>query len=194
MFSKSIFGNNTRGEKSLINPVMNNELYFSSNELKFSVEEYLRINNFMDNLSFSNQSIDPIQYEEYINLENILSNIEIKTKNHNIQLLLKITSYGLRTMINAFGIHKENIEMNIKHMVLQNKMDLILTNKNEYNTINLSGEQEKQYTIRKQFTLSPIFSYYISFFGLPEEGLGFDQMKLQMIKTILETNYIHPYA
>ena len=188
MYSKSIFGY-SKSEKSILNPVKNMTISFHNNELKFSIEEYLTINNFIENHSLELQ--DSLRYNEYIDLLNILSNLEIKTDNKSIQLLLKITTYGLDLMINAFGINKENIELNIKNMILQNKMESILSNKNVINSVVPSINNEIR--LKKQFTLAPIFSYYISVFGIPDKGLGFNKDNLKLLKTILETNFINPY-
>jgi len=163
---------------------------FFNNELKFTIEENIQLQQFLD-ITTENQSPT---YEEYIDLINVLSNLEIKTKNTNILLLLKITEYGLSAIINSLGIKKDNIEFNIRNMILQNKIDTILSAKNENISITLSETDINQYQLKKQFTLSPLFSYYISFFGIPEQGLGFDITKLQLIKSILETNFIDPYA
>ena len=86
MFSKSIFGNYSQNEKSIINPVLNTTISFYNNELKFSIEEYVKLNNFIEN---RNEYIfdDTISYEEYIDLLNIISNLEIKTNNQSIQLV-----------------------------------------------------------------------------------------------------------
>jgi hypothetical protein len=191
MFSKSIFGNYSKNEKSIINPVRNTTIPFYNNELKFSIEEYLKLNNFIE---AHNENIfeDTFSYDEYIDLLNIISNLEIKTTDESIQLLLKITSYGLHTMIAAFGINKENIEINIKNMILQSKIESIISNINSSNSI-LITKHNNNYNLTKQFTLSPLFSYYISIYGIPEKGLGFDIKKLQLLKTILETNFINPY-
>jgi hypothetical protein len=191
MFSKSIFGNYSQNEKSMINPVRNTTITFYNNELKFSVEEYLKINNFIENQKIDLFE-DSFSYEDYIDLLNIISNLEIKTNNESIQLLLKVTSYGLHTMLAAFGINKENIEINIKNMILQNRIESIITETNTRNSIVLNTPNN-EYNLKKQFTLSPLFSYYISIYGIPEKGLGFDIKKLQLLKIILETNFINPY-
>jgi len=180
MFSKSIFGNTNTNAKTIMNPVNNTTIPFYNNELSFTKEEYSYLQKYnrleeIDNLSNN--------YDEYIQLLNMLSNIEIKTKNSNIKLLLKITRKGLINTMNIFGLNIKQIELNIKNMMLENKINMIVSNKNDNHSIVSS---EKNYHLEKQFSLTPIFSYYISLFGIPEEGVGFDLHKIQMIKTILE--------
>jgi hypothetical protein len=198
MFHKSLFGNLNNNIKSILNPVGNTTIPFYNNELKFSIEEYSKLNHFNKNYNYlenkyenlENKYENLLSIEEYIDLFHILSNLEIKIKNSNIKLLLRISRNGLMSTINAFGLNIDNIKSNIKNMILDNKMNSILSTKNETNAIVFS---ENNYNLEKQFTLSPIFSYYISYFGIPEEGLGFDLDKIQMIKLILENNSIHPF-
>lgn len=199
MFSKSLFGNSS-SNKSIINPIGNTTIPFYQNELKFSVEEYSKIYYFNKNYQNIEDTQNVSIYEEYIDLLNVLSNIEIKTKNSNVKLLLKITRFGLMSTIKAFGLNVENIKLNIKNMLLQNKINSTVSTNNYYNSLfSIKNESstfssENSYSLEKQFTLSPIFSYYISFFGIPEEGQGFDLDKIQIIKQNLETNQINPYV
>lgn len=194
MFSKSLFGNKSTSVRSIINPVENTTIPFYENECKFTVEEYERLNNYKETYVnyLVNQEYEklPNDLESYVEIINTLSNIEVKTKNSNIQLLLKITREGLIGTMNVFGLNINNIELNIKNLLLQNRLNNILSSKNENNLIVTS---ESTYQVKKTFTLLPIYSYYISVFGIPDEGLGFDMTKIQMIKTILETNNINPY-
>lgn len=191
MFQKSIFGNLNNNVKSIFNPVGNTSIPFYNNELKFTIEEYLKLNNFDRNINLEYNDEHILNIEKYLEILNILSNIEVKTKNYNIKLLLKISRNGLISTINAFGLNVDNVKLNIKNMILENRIDSILSNKNEYNTILFT---ENKYNLEKQFTLSPIFSYYISYFGIPEEGKGFNLDKIQIIKQILEENNINPYV
>jgi len=194
MFSKSLFGGNSITTKSIINPVGNTTIPFYNNELKFSIEEYSKLYNFekkyINQKNYENDE-SSTNIEEYMELLNILSNIEITVKNSSIKLLLRITRNGLLSIINALDLNIDNIKLNIKNMILENKMNSIISNKNEQSNIVFF---ENNYHLEKQFTLLPLFSYYISFFGIPEEGVGFDLKKIKMIKEILETNAINPYA
>jgi hypothetical protein len=58
----------------------------------------------------------------------------------------------------------------------------------------VSSFLEDKYVLEQKFTLLPLYSYYIALFGIPEEGAGFDLNKIEIIKTILETNNINPYG
>jgi len=196
MFSKSLFGNKSNNAKSIMNPVEYTcTIPFFENECKFTIEEYHQLYNYKETyvnyLAKQEYHKLPNDLEKYVEILNLLANLEIKTKNSNIQLLLKITKEGLIGTMNVFGLNIANIELNIKNIMLQNRLDSVLSTKNEKNLIVRS---EENYNLKKTFTLLPLYSYYISLFGIPEEGNGFDLNKIQMIKTILETNNINPYG
>lgn len=193
MFSKSLFGNRSANIKSIINP-MNESKPFCDNEYKFTIEEYEKLHHYED--TYVNYLLNreyqrlPSDLAKYVEVIELLKNLEIKTKNSNIRLLLKITRDGLIGTMNVFGLNINNIELNIKNMLLQNRLETILTSRNEQNLIVTS---EQNYNLEKKFTLLPLYSYYITLFGVPTEGSGFDLNKIQIIKTILETNNINPY-
>jgi len=82
------------------------------------------------------------------------------------------------------------IELNIQNILLNNKIQDILTNKNEQFALDNTN---KKYSLQKTFTLAPIYSYYITIFGLPEKGDGFDPIKIQSLLAILQKHNINPY-
>lgn len=193
MFNKSLFGNKSINSKSMINPVQDT-LPFYENECKFTIEEYEELDNYKETYVnyLMNQEYEkmPNDLDKYLDIMNLLTNMEIKTKNSNVKLLLKITKNGLIGAMNVFGLNVNNIELNIKNILLQNRLESILSEKNEHNMI---VHSEENYSVKKTFTLIPLYSYYISLFGIPEKGSTFDLKKLQLIKTILQTNNINPY-
>ena len=194
MFNKSLFGNKCIHSKSMINPIQDINIPFYENECKFTIEEYETLDHYKETYMnyLMNQQYEklPTDLEKYIDIMNLLTNLEIKTKNSNIKLLLKITRDGLIGTMNVFGLNVNNIELNIKNILLQNRLESVLSSKNEQNVI---VHSEENYNIKKTFTLIPLYSYYISLFGIPEKGSSFDLKKIQLIKTILQTNNINPY-
>jgi len=191
MFSKSIFGNSScQSTKSILNPT----IPFQNNEYKFTVEEFENLYDlqeyYTENLANKTYDNIPTNYLEFSDLFESISNIQIHTQNSNIQLLLKITLDGLVGAMNIFGLNMMNIELNLKNILLQNQINDILSSQNEYMSVQSTSNQ---YTIQKSFSLAPLYSYYISMFGLPEQGKGFNNEKIQIIKSFLETNGINPY-
>lgn len=192
MFSKSLFGNNTSTNiKNIINPVQNTTLSFNKNECKFTTEEYDRLDDYKETYvnCLMNREYEklPNDLEKYVEIMNLISNLEIKTKNSNTHLLLKLIRNGLIGTMNVFGLNSNNIELNIKNILLQNRLNNILSAKNEKNLI---VHSEENYNLKKTFILLPLYSYYISLFGIPEEGSTFDLKKIELIKTILQTTNI----
>jgi hypothetical protein len=193
MYSKSLFGSSNNQTKSLINPLGIISIPFINNETLFTIEQLNKLNIVRELYTkpLGNQNYDiPSDYLEYSELYTLISNLVINTQNNSIRLLLKITREGLSGAINAFNLNKANIELNIQNLLLTNKIENILTNKNDHCVIeNLN----KNITLQKTFTLAPIYSYYISIFGIPEKGQGFQPEKIQLLLSILDKYDINPY-
>lgn len=197
MYAKSIFntGQHQTIQRSMINPLgqMNN-IPFMTNETIFTSENLDALNKihkfYTKPLGNQNYSDIPDNYLEYSNLYSSISNLQLKTSNKNIKLLLKITCEGLTGAIHSFGLDKSIIDLNIQNILLNNKIHDLLTNKNEQFALDNTN---KKYTLQKTFTLAPIYSYYITIFGLPEKGAGFDPIKIQSLLSILQKYNINPY-
>ena len=197
MYSKSIFntGQQQGNQKSLINPLGQlNNIPFMTNETIFTSENLDALNKihkfYTKPLGNQNYSDIPDNYLEYSELYSTISNLQLQTSNKNIKLLLKITCEGLTGAIHSFGLDKSIIDLNIQNILLNNKIQDLLKDKNEQFTLDNTN---KKYTLQKTFTLAPIYSYYISIFGLPEKGEGFDPIRIQSLLTILQKYNINPY-
>jgi len=196
MYSKSLFGNISNSQKSLINPINNLiNTPFSSNELLFTSEQNTALNMvhkyYTEPLGHQEYSNIHYEYIEYSELYSIISNLEINTFNKTIKLLLKITLEGLIGAIHAFGLNQSIISQNVKSLILNNA-SLITTfqNNNDAYTLNASNNN---YILYKKFHLAPIYSYYIAIFGLPEQSKSFDSNKLKQILLVLMKYNINPY-
>ena len=195
MYSKSLFGNSTLSQKTLINPIGTiGNIPFYNNEHLFTAEQFETLNTihryYTKPLGNQNYNDIPENYLEYSQLYSAISKLEMQTQNKNIKLLLKITCEGLTGAIHSFGLDKSMIELNIQNILLNNKIESILTNKNEHLSLD---NTDKKYVLQKTFTLAPIYSYYITIFGLPEKGEGFDPKKIQQIIAVLNKYGINPY-
>lgn len=197
MYAKSIFntGQHQVIQRSMINPLSQmNNIPFMTNETIFTSENLDALNKihkfYTKPLGNQNYSDIPDNYLEYSDLYSSISNLQLKTSNKNIKLLLKITCEGLTGAIHSFGLDKSIIDLNIQNILLNNKIHDLLTNKNEQFALN---NTDKKYTLQKTFTLAPIYSYYITIFGLPEKGAGFDPIKIQSLLSILQKYNINPY-
>jgi len=197
MYSKSIFntGQQQGNHKSIINPLGQlNNIPFMTNETIFTSENLAALNKihqfYTKPLGNQNYSDIPDNYLEYSELYSTISNLQLQTSNKNIKLLLKITCEGLTGAIHSFGLDKSMIDLNIQNILLNNKLQSVLTNKNDQFALDNTN---KKYTLQKTFTLAPIYSYYITIFGLPEKGEGFDPIRIQSLLSILQKHNIHPY-
>lgn len=111
--------------------------------------------------------------------------------NTNLLILLQITMDGIQGTMNAYTLYTQNISLTLSNIILEKKIEDILSGKNETNAI---SDTCGQFTATKTFVLAPLFSYYIMMYGLPAFGVGFDPEKLALILKVLTANGIDPYA
>lgn len=114
-----------------------------------------------------------------------------KATNSNLLILLQITMDGIQGTMNAYTLYTQNISLTLSNIILEKKIEDILSGKNETNAI---SDTCGQFTATKTFVLAPLFSYYIMMYGLPAFGVGFDPEKLALILKVLTANGIDPYA
>ena len=194
MYSKSMFNTNQSNQRSIINPLGQTNIPFMTNETIFTTEHLAVLNKihqfYTKPLGNQNYNDIPDNYLDYSELYSTISNLQLQTSNKNIKLLLKITCEGLTGAIHSFGLDKSIIDLNIQNILLNNKLQDVLTNKNEKFVLD---NTDKKYSLQKTFTLAPIYSYYITIFGLPEKGEGFDPIRIQSLLSILQKYNINPY-
>jgi len=115
----------------------------------------------------------------------------VKATNTNLLILLQITMDGIQGTMNAYTLYTQNIGLTLNNIILEKRIEDILSGKNETNAI---SDACGQFTATKTFVLAPLFSYYIMMYGLPAFGVGFDPVKLAIILKVLTSNGIDPYA
>jgi len=179
MYSKCIFGQTPQIQRNILNPL--GDIPFQNNEHKFSIEYLNELQNKYTN-HLASKSYELIQNDllEYSELYANISKIELNCKQQNMKLLLKISLHGITGAINAFNLNKKNVELNLENMILKNKIDTLLSNKNNRSV----SEMESNMSIVKKFTLAPIYSYYIVLFGIPDNG--FESEKLNQIISFMK--------
>jgi hypothetical protein len=191
MTSRSLFNSNITKERSLINPNLTGNIgsvFTFTNETILAikaVQQYYTVN--LANQTYGNI---PTNYNQFLYLYGILINTISNVKDANLKLLFQTAIEGLSGSINAYGLNIDKTELKIKINFLEQTITDMESNKNVFNAITTCAGQ---YSFKKSFTLSPLFSYYIMLYGLPEEGMGFDQAKLSVLLNILENNSIDPY-
>ena len=124
----------------------------------------------------------------YENVQNILNAI----KTPELVTLITAIQELLTSSFNSLGLHKDNVTQNITISTLTNKVEEILTNKNRDSL--LQNNNPGRLTITQTFTLAPVYNYYISIYGMPLQGQGFNPLKISYIAEILTSLNIDPYV
>lgn len=106
----------------------------------------------------------------------------------SVKLLLKITGEGLLGSLNAATLNNSNQELDIM-LNQKNQQIKQLMNPTPQSTISTTGKLG----INKTFKLPPLFSIYISLYGMPERGQGFDSTKMTQLLATMEKYGIDPY-
>lgn len=195
---KSLFTVNTSGDvgkvkivtvfsPELSEPVIlpNRDLDFPSTAINRARNEYTT---FLANRQY--QSIPTDLNQSLILYDNIYQQKATAT-NTNLLILLQITMDGIQGTMNAYTLYTQNISLSLNNIILEKRIEDILSGKNETNAI---SDTCGQFTATKTFVLSPLFSYYIMMYGLPAFGVGFDSEKLAIILKVLTANGIDPYG
>ena len=182
MFSNQ--SNNYVGAKSIINPVktiFTRELLASLHGIE---EKYTA------NLANKSYSSIPTDYVEYSKLYTQITKLQLSVFDSSIAILLKITKEGLMGAMNSIGLSNQVLEANVARIALQNQVNKLESGLNQ---LNIYSNTSGQYQITKTFTLIPLYSYYILLYGLPQQGVGFDPLKVTQLLSVLKANNIDPY-
>jgi hypothetical protein len=120
-----------------------------------------------------------------------MQKIILKTSSPQLKLLFRIAQDALIGAINSYTIYGDNLLLKLDKTNLQNKINDILSNKNEklVELANTSG----QLTLKKTFKLAAVFNNYILIYGCPAYGVGFDPAKIDFLANILRKMGINPF-
>lgn len=213
---KSIFGGHvasaTQSNRSMINPVGNpssinsasidniiNKQTFSDIEKKYT--------SLLADKNFAAMQPDII---EYYTLYDKISKLVLSTNTNDkmVQLLFKITLQGLMGSIHAFHLNAANVELHLKTLDLQDRIQTILSDKNTYAVVMDTGNKmtndptsstsstssstsKDRMSLVKTVSLAPVYSYYILLFGVPENG--FDPIRIQQLAQVLQQYNVDPF-
>ena len=188
--SKSLMTGAQNTSKSMVNPVSTS----SQQELQFGVDFVSALNK-IENEYVKNEAMKkylaiPESMSQYLSLNDTMSIAIGKQRNTNLRLLFQIAADGLLGSLNSKGLSSNNTDLNFQVLMLNAKVDDILSGKNDTVAMgNTSGE----ITITKTFKLAPLYSYYIYLYGMPAYGVGFDAAKLSLLVSIMNKYGINPY-
>ena len=133
----------------------------------------------------------PVNFTQYLKLREIANNAVIKYKHNSaLYVLFQITVDGITGAINAYGLNTLNTETQVQNLYLQGAIQEII---NGVNVTNAFNDTSGTLAMKQTLQLAPLFRYYISLYGLPEPGVGFDPIKLSLVLTALENSGIDPY-
>jgi hypothetical protein len=136
-------------------------------------------NQYVTLLANKNYEQIPSNYQKYIALLNQVKSI--KVKDYKLQTLLYVVENGLVGSMNANNLYQRYAYDEIKVGLLNKRIKEILSDKNVKETI---SSTTGQFQATKTFKLSPLFSYYIYLYGMPEYGVGFDPVKLAFVRSL----------
>jgi hypothetical protein len=133
----------------------------------------------------------PVDFTQYLKLREVARLATIKY--HTIpalSVLFQITTDGITGAINAFGLNTLATELQVQNLYLQGTINEIVGGVNVQTAFN---DTQGTLSMKQTLQLAPLFRYYISLYGLPEPGVGFDPAKLATVLTALENSGIDPY-
>lgn len=188
--SKSLMTGAQNTSKSMVNPVSTS----SQQELQFGAELTGALNT-IQNQYVSKEAAKkyleiPELMSQYLSLNDTMTASIAKQRNTNLRLLFKIANDGLLGALNSKTLNADNVDLNFQVLMLNKKVDDILSGKNE---VVAMGNVQGEISITKTFKLAPLYSYYIYLYGMPAYGVGFDAAKLSLLVAIMNKYGINPY-
>lgn len=194
--SKSMLNSKMIGfeTKNIMNPIQlggeggGNNISITSFELKtlLSIQQLYTVN-----LAEKTYLNIPVDLPQYLKLRSVAYNAIEKYKDvPALSVLFKITVDGITGAINAFGLNTSNTETQVQNLYLQGVLQEMISGINVKKAFDeTSGTLE----MKRTFKLAPLFQYYISLYGVPEPGVGFNPVKLSLVLTAMENSGIDPY-
>jgi hypothetical protein len=192
--SKSLITNNINIARTVIDPI--EKTYTENINLSILFDNALL--SVLTKIEFD--YVKKMAERKYLNISQdmdiylaLLYKIELsiaKTKDDNIKLLLEIARDGLTGALHSRTLATDVTELTVKNNILEKRIEDILSGKNEIEAMNdTCGE----FVITKTFKLAAVYSYYITLYGLPAFGVGFDTTKLTLLVYILRRHGIDPF-
>jgi len=129
-----------------------------------------------NNLASKNYENIPNDYNSFVGFYVTLQKVITRTMNPQLRLLFKLAQDTLVGAINSYTIYGDNLILRLDKTNLQNKVNEILSNKNEklIELPNASG----QLNVKKSFKLAAVF----------------DPAKINFLADLLRKRGINPYA
>ena len=181
MVNISIYTNSTSYEnKNIFGTIPGNDIIDPNRITLEQLDALKRVNeSYTVYLAAKQYQKIPKNYGRYIDL---LAKIKtITVEDPNIQILIKIATDGLIGSNNSVSIFNQFAFKEIALLELKNRISDILSNKNRQQALHCSKSTVE---IVQVMNFGPLFSRYISLYGMPEFGVGFDAAKLAVLHSI----------
>lgn len=125
------------------------------------------------------ENLSNYNYAQYVEIAKLLKLVQINDP--DLKLFISIAENSLLGTVNVGQLYTRYAYNEIKVALLTKRINEILADKNTQST---ATNVEGQFSATQTFTLSPLYSYYIYVYGMPEFGVGFDPVKLAFIKSL----------
>jgi hypothetical protein len=195
--SKSLITNNTNIARTVINPI---ETIYTENDYSHcsSISFDNALLSVLTKIEFD--YVKKMADRKYLEISQDMDiylmllykiNLSIaQTKDNKFKLLLEIARDGLIGALHTRTLYTDVTELTIKNTILEKRIEDILSGKNE---ISAMDDTCGEFVITKTFKLAAVYSYYITLYGLPAFGVGFDTTKLSLLVDILRRHGIEPF-
>jgi len=188
--SKSLFLNQSTDNKSVFNPVIGAGDLSLLDTVNYNYLDLL--DNFYatyaDNGQMAYITQDLTIYNLlYAELNNILN----QATDYRFIKLMKLILELFHSVFLSTFMYGNTLSLGIQNSNLRTQIQDVLTNKNVKNIDTVGGTG--QMSITKNFKLAPVYNHYITVYGMPENGKGFDPVKIGYLANILKMNNINPY-
>ena len=134
-------------------------------------------------LATRNYASIPTDQLAYTNLLLFIQKYQKTLYNPNLLNLLNIAQDALKGSLNASLLYQTNLGQTLRIGSLENEVQDILAGKNEKASITATSTL----SVQKTFKLAPLYSMYISLYGCPLPGVGFDPNKLNLLMHVFQT-------
>ena len=168
----------------------------NSADLQLVKDDYLALlrqieSNYGNPASSQNYQVINRNHTAYINLYDQMTDLQNLITDEALTLLLTLAKETLITAFHSVNLHIDNVTLLVEKSMLQQKINVILseTNKDIVEDSSSSG----QFSIIQTVQLAPVYNYYITVYGAPCYGEGFNPLKVSFLAEILTSIGISPY-
>ena len=190
MAGKSIFLSQSTDTKSMFNPVIGAGDLSLIDDLN---KNYLTTLENLYGQKAANRAFEEVPPGSKLreNLYVAISNIIDKATDYRMILIMTLVRELLDAAYNGRNVNNSNVLLTLDKANLQKQIKDVLSNKNVKN-IDTCGARG-QLSVTKSFKLAPVYNYYITVYGMPEQRAGFDPIKVKYLVDLLTANNIDPY-